>query len=307
MFKPAHTQIAAHKWDGPTTCITFLGIEIDTVSGQLRLPCDKLDRLRLLLEEWRQRKHCDRKQLEFLNRLLNHACKVVKSGCFFLRRMIDLLHAVHHPHHSKVPIRLNKGFRSDLAWWSAFVGNWNGVSFLHPPDHLPEVELFTDASGNWGCGAVHDKSWFQLPWDTTSQPLSIAEKELIPIILACATWGASWRDCQVTCHCDNQVIVACLQSRTSKNAGIMHLLRCLVFVEARYRCYLRPAYIDTKSNHLADDLSCNNLSSFLSKVPGASPMPSLISPQLLGVFLDKQADWTSTPWLRQFSSTFSTV
>ena len=130
MLKPAHTQIAAHKCDGPTTCITFLGIEIDTVSGQLRLPCDKLDRLRLLLEEWRQRKHCDRKQLEFLNGLLNHACKVVRSGCFFLRRMIDLLHAVHHPHHSKVPIRLNKGFRSDLAGWSAFVGDWNGVSFL---------------------------------------------------------------------------------------------------------------------------------------------------------------------------------
>ena len=72
--------IAAHKCDGPTTCITFLGIEIDTVSGQLRLPRDKLDHLRLLLKEWRQRKHCDRKQLESLIGLLNHACKVVRSA-----------------------------------------------------------------------------------------------------------------------------------------------------------------------------------------------------------------------------------
>ena len=54
--------IAAHKCDGRTTCITFLGIEIDTVSGQLWPPRDKLDRLQLLLEEWRQCKHCDWKQ-----------------------------------------------------------------------------------------------------------------------------------------------------------------------------------------------------------------------------------------------------
>ena len=30
--------IAEHKREGPTTCLTFLGIEVDTVSGQLRLP-----------------------------------------------------------------------------------------------------------------------------------------------------------------------------------------------------------------------------------------------------------------------------
>ena len=229
-----------------------------------------------------------------------HARYILRSGRSFLRRIIDLLHAVHHHHHSKVPIRLNKGFRSDLAWWSAFVRDWNGVSFLHPPDHLPEVEPLTDASGNWGCRAVHDKSWFQFPWDTTLQALSIVEKELIPIILACATWGASWRDCQVTCHCDSQVIVACLQSRTSKNAGIMHLLRCLVFVEARHHCYLRPAYIDTKSNNLADDLSRNNFS-FLSKVPGASPMPSLISPNCWEI------SWTSKPIGHQIPDSVSSA
>lgn len=88
-------------------------------------------------------------------------------------------------------------------------------------------------------------------------------------------WGISWRDHQVTCHYDNQVIVACWQSRTSKNAGITHLLRCLVFVEARHHCHLRHVYIDTKSNHLADDLSRDK---FLSKVPGASLTPTPISP-----------------------------
>ena len=37
--------IAEHKRDGPMSCLTYLGIEIDTLAGQLRLPQDKLLRL----------------------------------------------------------------------------------------------------------------------------------------------------------------------------------------------------------------------------------------------------------------------
>ena len=285
--------IAEHKRDGPTTCLTFLGIEIDTMAGQLRLPITKLHRLQSLLRSWGEKKSCYRKELESLIGLLNHACKVVRSGRSFLRRMIDLLHAVHHPPNSKIPIRLNAGFRSDLAWWSVFVSSWNGVSFLSPPALRPRLEMTSDASGSWGCGAWHQQSWFQVSWDHRSAALDIAEKELIPIILACACWGASWAATQVVCHCDNQVIVACLRSRTSKHKGIMHLLRCLVFIEAHFQCHLQPVYIDTKANHLADDLSRNNLSSFLSKVPQAHSHPSPISCPLLDLLLDPRADWTS--------------
>ena len=46
----------------------------------------------------------------------------------------------------------------------------------------------------------------------------------------------------------------------------MHLLRCLVYVEARFSFAIVPLYINTKANVLADELSRNNLASFLSKV-----------------------------------------
>ena len=57
------------------------------------------------------------------------------------------------------------------------------------------------------------------------------------------------------------------QSRSSKDAGVMHLLRCLIFEETHLGCHLYGQYIDTDSNHLADDLSQNRAFSFLSKVP----------------------------------------
>ena len=38
--------VASHKCVGPLTCITFLGIEVDTVALELRLPGEKLEKLR---------------------------------------------------------------------------------------------------------------------------------------------------------------------------------------------------------------------------------------------------------------------
>ena len=156
-----YVPIADHKRDGPTTCLTYLGIEINTVTGHLRLPDDKFHHLQALLRQWGARRTC-RKELESLIGLLNHACKVVRPGRTFLRRMLDLLHSVHRRPNSPVPIRLNQGFRADLAWWRLFLEVWNGVSFLLPPAYLPCMEMTSDASGSWGCGAWHNCHWFQV-------------------------------------------------------------------------------------------------------------------------------------------------
>ena len=142
--------IADHKRDGPTTCLTYLGIEVDTVASQLRLPQEKLHRLQALLAEWGDRKVCGRRELEALIGTLNHACKVVRSGRSFLRRILDLLHAVSSHPTRPHPILLNRDFRSDLMWWHTFVASWNGVSFLHPPPYLPCLHMTSDASGSWG-------------------------------------------------------------------------------------------------------------------------------------------------------------
>ena len=44
--------VASHKCVGPLTCITFLGIEVDTVAFELHLPGEKLEKLRQLITEW---------------------------------------------------------------------------------------------------------------------------------------------------------------------------------------------------------------------------------------------------------------
>ena len=202
------------------------------------------------------------------------------------------------------PIRLNRSFRSDLAWWRLFAAEWNGVSFLTPTVRLPRQQLASDASGSWGCGAYYDSHWFQLRWDHRSEGLPIMVKELLPIVLACTVWGQQWARSCVCCLCDNQVVVACLRSRTSRDNHCMHMLRTLAFVEARHAFSLRPQYISTSDNHLADDLSRDKLASFLVKVPEADTRATPLSALLLELLLDPSLDWTSPRWLQQFSDIF---
>lgn len=101
--------------------------------------------------------------------------------------------------------------------------------------------------------------------------------------------------------------MAALKSRTSKDAGVMHLIRCLTFVEAQLGCHLYGQYIDTRANHLAYDLSRNRVFSFPSKVPSANHQPTPTSSSLLDILLNPQADWVLLQWHRQFSAIFKRV
>ena len=107
--------LALPKREGPTTCLTFLGIELDTEAMELRLPAEKLAHLRTLISKWSTAKFCKRKELESLIGLLHNASIVVRPGHTFLRRLIDLLKGSHH-RRGNVFIRLNKEARSDILW-----------------------------------------------------------------------------------------------------------------------------------------------------------------------------------------------
>ena len=51
-------SLADEKLEGPSACLTFLGIEIDTMAGALQLPRAKLTRIRHTLHRWRGQRTC---------------------------------------------------------------------------------------------------------------------------------------------------------------------------------------------------------------------------------------------------------
>ena len=116
-----------HKRSGPVTCLTFLGIEINTTASRLRLTAEKLHCLQAHLINWGNKRACTRRELESLIGHVNHACKVVRLGRAFLRQMLDLLHRVPMHPLKPHPVHLNRKFRSDLDWWRIFAAAWNSV------------------------------------------------------------------------------------------------------------------------------------------------------------------------------------
>jgi hypothetical protein len=65
--------MAPEKTMGPCTCLTFLGIELNTVQKVARLPNDKVDRCLSLVSEFLQRKKVTLKELQTLCGTLNYS------------------------------------------------------------------------------------------------------------------------------------------------------------------------------------------------------------------------------------------
>jgi len=187
---------------------------------ELRLPPEKLSRLKNLIREWRQRKACTLHDLQSLIGHLCHAAKVAHPGRRFLGEMFNLL-----PHGKKKwhRLRLTAGFRADLEWWHTFLSDWNDVSMMSQPDlHSPDIQIFSDASGSLGCAAIWNNQWFQFAWDSAQEFTSapIAAKELLPILVATAVWGKEWSGKTVKFRCDNQAVVSILQSGACKEPNM---------------------------------------------------------------------------------------
>ncbi len=291
--------VAQRKTEGPSTTLTFLGLELDTTSLTVRLPPAKLDRLRREIQRWEGLKSCSKRELLSIIGQLQHACCAIRPGRSFLRRMIELSKCVRELHHR---VRLNAGFRSDLRWWGCFLPIWNGSCPMATLCRVsPQVALTSDASGSWGCGAfTSDGKWFQLQLHDGWDGIHITVKELLPIVLGVAIWGSEWKGLTIVCFCDNAAVVAIVNSGRSKMDRAMHLMRCLSFFLARWGVSLVCRHIPGTQNGAADALSCGVLPSFQRLVPRADREPTTLPDNLLQCLVHGTPDWTRVDWIALF-------
>ena len=199
--------ISKHKTEGPSTVLQFLGILLDSVRMEARLPEDKVQRLRSDLSHWRTRKSATLQEIQSLIGTLNFACKVIPPGRPFLQRIIHLTRKVNKPYHH---IKLNAGFREDIRMWQTFLDQWNGSNFFMHKDWATseDLHLYTDAASTVGFGGIFGTQWFQGKWQpnqTISTPsISIDWQELYAVVVTCSIWGKHWSRKRIIFHCDNQ-------------------------------------------------------------------------------------------------------
>ena len=107
VFMAVKAPVVASKTLGPSQVLEFMGIVLDSVRMEARLPDDKLVRIKDMLQSFTQRRSAWLVELQSLIGTLQFACKVVVPGRTFLQRVINLTRGVSSRFHH---VRLNKEF-----------------------------------------------------------------------------------------------------------------------------------------------------------------------------------------------------
>lgn len=283
MFILVQAPLKPEKVLGPATLMVILGIELDTVKMQARLPKEKLDSLLEELQNfstlYSTNRTCTKRQLLSLIGKLAFACKVIPAGRIFLRRLLDTAHSKEGLND---PILISDEALQAVLWWQRFATPWNGTAFFLDPTWTPaqEFQLFTDASGTLGFGGYWNGAWFSQPWPPHLASKPIEWKELYAIVIACEVWGGHWSGRCILFHCDNHAIVQVWESGLSHSSDLMYLVRALFFVAAHNNFNVLICHIRGIDNCIADSLSRLQLTRFRSLAPLADPAPTPIPAKL---------------------------
>ena len=265
LLKFLNIPIALEKLVSPTTILVYLGIEIDTVLMEIRLPKEKIQALKALLPTWRSRKKCTKRQLLKLIGKLGFATKVVRPGRTFLRRLIDLSTTVKRLHHH---IDITAAAQKDIEWWSNFMTTWNGSSIMldrHTSNNFT-LNLYTDAS-DMGYGIYYNGKWTSEKWppkiSKNLKLYSIDWREMFAIYVAIWMYAFDFKGRKILFYCDNLPITQAWNKGSSKSPMLMSLIRNILMKAAVNNFSISLQHLPQSKNVEADLLSKLEITAFL--------------------------------------------
>ena len=273
--------MAPEKTVGPSNILTFAGIELDSLRMEARLPLDKTEKCKAMVSAFLRRKKVTLREIQSLTGLLNFACSVVVPGRAFLRRLIDLTKGIKSAHHF---VHLTKSVKADLEIWRSFLDDFNGRSIFLSDVWTDSfsLNLYTDAAGSLGFGAVFGCDWFYGGWPENWKQFNITILEFYPIVVSVLVWGHNMRNKRITFCTGNAALVDIINKATSRDVIVMIFVRRLVLACLKYNILFRARHVPGVKNVLADSLSRLQVAKFKQLAPvGVQPSPTVIPAQLL--------------------------
>ena len=185
---------------------------------------------------------------------LQFITKCVQQSRTFLNRLLETLRSMSS---DQKAVRLSKSFKKDLRWWSKFVDQFNGVSYIPPLIWAePDVTFSTDSCLK-GCGGICGYQYFHasFPESIRKQGLPIHKLEMLAVLVGVRLWGQQCEGQKVRIYCDNEAVVQVLNSSKTKDSFLGTCLRELWFEVSKYRFQLKAIHLPGEENRVADWLS----------------------------------------------------
>ena len=236
--------------------LQHLGLIIDTVSMELQVPHDKVQRLRavakaLLSEVARRSRWVIRRHVAQFTGFAQSLAPAVAPARFYLRSLYTDV-AQGGSWYGRV--RLSHQSVKDLKWWAALPAKWNGRAMVGP---TPTVTLTTDASKlAWGAclDTAQGEQWDHGHWGPQQRELHITALETLALLNAVRSFRAQLQNKVCRVRVDNEVTRYISTSLTSASAQLMPILRQLFLVCDTHNISLLPERVPTDLNK-ADGLS----------------------------------------------------
>ncbi|XP_033746941.1 uncharacterized protein LOC117332165 [Pecten maximus] len=259
--------LANEKTEGPVQILVFLGLEINTQDMSVRIPQGKLLELKEKLLALYNCRKATVKEIQALSGLLNFCSSAIPCAKAFNIRFYDSISGMVNPRHH---VRLTCDLKEDIQVWLVFLEFFNGVTYIPDLEWTSDtqLELFTDSAGGsqLGGGAYFQGHWVFFPWPpawigTVVLP-DITFLELVPVVLAFHIWGSFMSKRKIILHIDNSALVACINKKSSKSKGVMHLLRPFVLDIMINNIQCKATHLAGTKNLIADAISRLQLTRF---------------------------------------------
>lgn len=250
--------------DGMGTTLECLGIEIDTVLMEARLPPRKREKAVRLVTSALENNGLTLEECEQLTGFLNFCCEVVPLGRTFLRRLYNFQFAWRQPH-ARRP--LSTGARDDLIWWKDLLPTAKGTHLIDDAARCT-FHLFTDASSAgmgafWYEGSPAQGNWrdvlplpqeqaFALQLADEHQHINVSETSVVQSALA--FWALHWSHGTLILHTDNNTALAGFTDKTVRGDAMTSLRESLL-TAAAHDIQLHAVRVTSADNTLADALS----------------------------------------------------
>ena len=288
--------INEEKSEGPVTTLIYLGLEIDSVLMEIRVPEEKIKKAKAQIIEAISKKKIKLKHLQAILGSLNFFTKAIPTGRTFSCRLYQAQAQAKLPHHY---IRINNDMKEDLNMWLTFLNSFNGTAIMSDLDWISDesMNLYTDAAGNktLGCGAYLNGEWIVYKWpdrwcDEIFRDITLLE--LVPILLAFFIWGFKLKGKKIILHCDNMSLVHILNRKSSRNKKVLILLRQLVLILLNNNIQIKAVHIASKANSICDAISRFQFSKVECLLPNlAHRVPKIIPLEFQNYISTKLADY----------------
>jgi hypothetical protein len=263
------------KTEGPSQRITFLGIQLDSLSQTLSCTAQRVSELHSLLQPLRSQRIIRRRHLESVLGKLSFAAQVLPGARPFMRRMLD---AIKRCRKRSTPVRIDAGFRADVRYWIQHLSTWNGRQrwrsaqadpFVLASDasltgfgfYLESVPAHVDSSSSSSWPAQlrlttgYSGSYSRIHARYHSSHTEISWCELLAVYAAAATYAPLLQNQTVLCYVDNSTDVAIINRQATRSNRLATLLRSLYDLALRYNFSIRATHRPGEQNQLADFLS----------------------------------------------------